>query len=945
MASSGEGLNEQAEWEFGGFRLLPEAGVLLQGDRVVRIGSRAFALLKILVERAGETVTREELMARAWPATAVVEDNLKVQMSALRRLLGGDKMGAQIVAVPGQGYRFMGMVASRVAPLASSRLPRVTTRLFGREDSLAATVARLRTERLVTIVGAAGIGKSMLATAAARADGILDSVFVDLSTLTDASVLAALVAGALGFPVTSADARPTLISHFGKHPMLLVLDNCEHLLESATLLVAELLEATDDLRVLATSREPLRLAGEWVFRLAPLGTPNGPIQDEAEAAQYPAVELFVDRVTAQADGFQFAPEDWSTVAEVCRRLDGIPLAIELAAAAASNLGIADLSANLQQSLEAAVPPRGGPVRHATLHAALDWSYRLLSEGERRMLRRLAVFNGAFTLAAATEVAGGAEIEPDPLQVFIALADKSFVNVHMSGGEVRYRLLEMTRAFGLARMDALEARATRRRHAEHQLRRLAEEEGRHDQPERAAAIAVYAGMIDDIRAALDWALGPEGDVALAARLMVDSTVAWYQLSLSWEGRERADRVLARVGELNDPHADLRVRGARCIGMNYSVGVASPTAAAFGELSAQAQALQDPTYEIMGHWGLFGADMYLGRFREGLRRAEACGDLARLTGRPSDLALATYMRVQPAASLGRLAAARADADHALRLFEAPGGSGGLVRYQFEPRLVVRTLRSRILWLQGFADQALAEARACAGQAERSGQALTISYGLLDAAAQTAVLTGALDEADRLLAAHRRLIEDFAMGRRSLAANLGLRAAVAAARGTGVAAQDGLLAALKADPDNRFPLRFPALVGPMAQALAESGRPLEAMVILEEMLGGLVHDPEHWGRAELLRARAQVRLSLDGDAARPAAEADLEASVALAAAQGARTGALRAATDLAHLPAPSEVRRARAARLKALMQNFTEGFATADYRRAVAVLGKDPIASDGS
>lgn len=930
---------DQSELQFGDFRLLPQAGVLLQGDRVVRIGSRAFELLKILVARAGEVVPRDELMTRVWPTTTVGEENLRVQMSTLRRLLGGDESALQIIADPGRGYRFAGAVTPGAIPLAASRLPRVTARLFGREDSLTAITERLRTERLVAIVGAAGIGKTTLATAAARAHDDAEPVFLDLSTLTDGQALPMMLAGSLGFPLTSADARPALVGHFRKHPMLLVLDNCEHVLEPTAALVSELLESTDGLRVLATSRQPLRLPGEWIFRLTPLGTPPGPLSDTSDIAQYPAVELFVDRVMSQADGFQFAPADWPAVADICRKLDGIPLAIELAAAVVPKIGVANLQANLQQCLEAAVGPRGAPDRQATLHAALDWSYGLLSEGERLMLRRLAVFGGAFTLSAALEVAGGQDVGPDSLAVFVALADKSLVNVHMSGREVRYRLLQMTRDFALAQMDPIEARAARRRHAEHQLQRLAEEEGRHSQDSRAPAMAAYGAMIDDIRAALDWSLGPDGDVALAVQLIVDSTLAWYQLSLSWEGKERADRVLARVGELRDPHAELRVRAARCVGMNYSLGAAPATAAAFAQVLAQAEALGDVGYQIMGHWGLWGTDMYAGRFGEGMRRAEACGELANLTGKPSDLAIATFMRIQPAASVGRLQAARDDAGRALSLYEAPGGALGIVRVQFEPRMAVRAIRSRIMWMQGHADQAMAEALACLGEADRSGHALSQSYALLDAVAQIALLVGDLDEAERAVQAHRRLADDFGLGPRTLVTNFGMQAAIVAARSSGQEGLDRLLDALKEHAGNRFPLRFPFLIGPMAQALAEGGRPREALGVLEGALGGLARDPDHWCRPELLRARSQVRLLLGGDAAREMAEADLDAALAMALAQDARAAALRTATDLAVLGQTGGHRRAREDRLRSVLRTFDEGFSTADYRRAVAILRLEP------
>lgn len=938
MTAESRRRGEQAELQFGEFRLLPHAGVLLHGDRVVRIGSRAFELLKILVERAGETVSREELMSRVWPTTTVVEENLKVQISALRHLLGDDA-GVQIVADPGRGYRFVGIVTSGVTAVAPSRLPRVTTRLFGRGDSLAAIVARLGAERLVTIVGAAGIGKTTLATAAARAGIGADPVFVDLSSLADGKALPTMLAGLLGFPVTQADALSVLTNHFRKHAILLVLDNCEHILEAVAALVSELLASADTLRVLATSREPLRLPGEWIFRLTPLGIPPGPVHDEADATHYPAVELFVDRVMAQADGFQFTPEDWPAVADICRRLDGIPLAIELAAAALPNMGMANLSAHLRQSLDAAVGARGAPDRQATLHAALDWSYRLLSEGERRMLSRLGVFGGTFTLAAAMEVAGDDEVGADPLRVFVALADKSLVNVNMAGGEVRYRLLLMTREFALAQMDPQEVRAARRRHAVHQLRRLAEEEARHSDEDRAVGISVYGAMIEDIRAALDWALGPDGDVALAAQLIAESTVAWYQLSLSWEGKERADRVLSRVVELSDPRLELRVRGARCVGMNYSLGAAPATAAAFAELLAQAEDLQDRSYRLMGHWGLWGADMYAGRFRDGLRRSEVCGELAGMTGRPSDLAIATFMRIQPTASIGRLREARADAERALNLYESPGGASGIVRVQFDPRMAVRAIRCRIMWMQGYPDQAVAEARACLSEADRTGHALSRSYALLDGIAQIALLVGDLDEAEWAVLEHRRVCEDYGANPRAFAANFGMQAAVAAARNPRAEAQEMLLEALEEHPENRFPLRFPFLIGPMAQALAEGGRPREALRVLETTLAGLARDPDHWCRPELLRARAQVRLLLGGDATRKKVEADLDEALSMSLEQEAHAVALRAATDMAFFSRTGEDRGLWAGRLREAVETFDEGFSTADYRRAVAVLGMEP------
>jgi tetratricopeptide (TPR) repeat protein len=277
--------------------------------------------------------------------------------------------------------------------------------------------------------------------------------------------------------------------------------------------------------------------------------------------------------------------------------------------------------------------------------------------------------------------------------------------------------------------------------------------------------------------------------------------------------------------------------------------------------------------------------------------------------------------------------------LSLYEAPDGASGIVRVQFEPRMAVRAIRSRIMWMQGHADQAMAEALACLGEADRTGHALSQAYALLDAMAQIALLVGDLDEAERAVQAHRRLADDFGLGPRTLVTNFGMQAAVVAARSSGQEGQEALLAALKEHPDNRFPVRFPFLIGPMAQALAEGGRPREALGVLEAALGGLARDPDHWCRPELLRARSQVRLLLGGDAARETAEADLDTALAMALKQDARAAALRAATDLAVLGRTVGHRRAREDRLRTVLRTLGEGFWTADYRRAVEVLRSEP------
>src|SRR4051794_3669988 len=407
---------------FGPFRLLAARRLLLEGDEPVRLGSRGFDILAALVERAGEVVGKEELIARAWPGTFVEESNLKIQVSALRRALGDGQGGHRyIVTVPGRGYSFVAPVSLEeppqapppptIAPAGAHNLPLAVTRMIGRDETVAALVSPLSRERLGTTVGPGGIGKPTVALAVAErviADYEHGVWLVDLAPLGDPRLVPSTVATVLKLEVRSDDPLPWLVAFLADRRMLLVLDSCEHVVDTAAALVAEGLRRAPGVRVLATSREPLRVGGERLHRLPPLDFPAEPAGLAAAAAlAFPAVRPLLRRAAASLDGFELGDADAPLVAVICRRLDGIALAIELAAGRVDAFGIGGLAALLDDRFPVLKGGRrSAPPRHRAMSAVLDWSYGLLPEGERAILRRLAVFAGDFALDSAVAVAGG-----------------------------------------------------------------------------------------------------------------------------------------------------------------------------------------------------------------------------------------------------------------------------------------------------------------------------------------------------------------------------------------------------------------------------------------------------------------------------------------------------------------------------------------------------------
>jgi predicted ATPase/DNA-binding winged helix-turn-helix (wHTH) protein len=468
--------------QFGPFELSIGERLLLREGMVLPLGSRALDLLIYLAKRPGKVIAKQELIDHVWPDVTVEEGSLRVHMAAIRKALGDGQFGNRYIAnVKGRGYSFVVTVVSLAGGTESrnaefreqGRLPVRPIMMIGRDTVVSEVSDKLRNERFVTLLGPGGIGKTTIALAVCRAvaaefGGRVH--FVDLESLTDPRHVAGAVATSLGLPLKSKDPGLELVDLVRSRKLLIILDSCEHVIEAVALLAEQLYQETEQIHLLTTSRESLKLEGEQCCRVLPLDYPRDGSEQTANAMlRYPAVQLFLLRVAARAGNFVLTDAEAPFVAEICRQLDGIPLAIELAAGQVAALGIKNTVARLVSRLELLrLSHRTAVPRHRNLRATLDWSYNLLSDGERIVLRRVAAFVGHFTLEGARYVAG--ELGVGAEEIFDAIAglvEKSLIATRIDETQAQYRLLDTTRAYALEKLEEhAEVDVVFRRHTEY-----------------------------------------------------------------------------------------------------------------------------------------------------------------------------------------------------------------------------------------------------------------------------------------------------------------------------------------------------------------------------------------------------------------------------------------------------------------------------------------------
>jgi predicted ATPase/DNA-binding winged helix-turn-helix (wHTH) protein len=553
---------------FGAVEIRPAQRLVLVEGRPAQLGARAIDVLMVLIEHRERIVSKQELLDQAWAGLVVEENNLQVQVSTLRKLLGPQA----IATVPGRGYRFTAMPTRSYTPLAPpgelpepaarGNLPSSAPRLIGRDPEIADLVRQVRTHRTVSVVGAGGIGKTQLALAAAHElrDAFAHGVWlVDLASVSDPELTASAITQAMSLSLPAGkSAGEALAGALRGRELLLVLDNCEHLVEAVGHLVQALVLHTALVRVLATSQERLRIAEELLYRIAPLDIPGSATLEEAAAAS--AVGLFVQRVQALRSGFALDQENVSAVVDICRQLDGLPLAIELAAARVPLLGVAGVRERLDDRFHVLTAgSRTASRRHQTLREMLEWSCGLLNEPERRVFIRAGVFAGSFSLATAQAVLADDDIDPwAVLDLLGSLVDKSLI-VTDTTDPPRLRLLETMRAYALERLreSPAEAAALMRRHALAMQGLLAAGADQAWTVPSQLRLARMLPDLDNIRAALAWA-GRTADAAdIHVALAGVSAWTWVLANRRVEGLGHLDAAIGRSGPLTAIDAEARL----------------------------------------------------------------------------------------------------------------------------------------------------------------------------------------------------------------------------------------------------------------------------------------------------------------------------------------------------------------------------------------------------
>lgn len=893
-------VHRNAQFDAFEFDLL--AGRLRRDDRELKLGSRAAALLRILLENAGTDVGKAEISDAVWPGITVEDVNIRVQISAIRKALGDQgKQSRYISNVSGLGYRW-------IAPtrfVSDGELEARASTLVGRAGDIERLWDLVEAERLVTIVGTGGIGK----TSVAREVGQIwterngsGAVFVDFATIADPALTGDAIRSALGAPNVAADAVVSVIAALGAERRLILLDNCEHVMEAARGAAERILEHCEGVHILATSREVSNLPMECIFALDPLDFPrpgDGGGTDTESLIARSAVELFVRRMNLDPSA-RLEHRLLLRIASICRQLDGVPLAIELVARQAGGRDIEAIARDLAEELSQARAPRAGP-RHQSLRAAIDWSYRLLSPEDQRVLRAVSTFRSAFSAADAAAIVG--EMDSAALERLVA---KSI----LARSDAGFRLLETMRDFAASKADELgEQAADRFAHARHLLSLFP------DPPDWEAPPGLeWAGRIDDLRAALDWLIAGAADRQAGCALLACSAPLWLANYLFFEYRDRIEAVLD-AGDANGDHA-LPLAAAFAV-ISFSTGGQIPKVIAMAERAlALADAAASPTYALRARWALVGGSIMAGNYRGALAHARRYAETARSMDDPALAITGQRMLARAHNYIGDQRAAQTHAEAALTA--VPKASSRNI-FLMDHRIMALGNLARILWCRGFSDRALALADEMVEEAVALGHAPTTCLAVAENGCNITLWSGDRMGAQRSITLLRETADRYAFPRW----------------------QDWVNRFEEAydltDPDRLEDPVVRRYWAPPTLFHAFHAAALHPSLVTPEALGAVERDDAIWCAADILRGTAEQIMGVTPDVpALAQAEAMLTRAAAIAETQGALGFELRAALSLNRLRRLQGRERDGREAVARILNRFTEGFGTIDVRRAQAIVG---------
>jgi predicted ATPase/DNA-binding winged helix-turn-helix (wHTH) protein len=906
----------------------------------LQMGSRSLDILIALTEQPGNVVDKRVLVERVWPETTVDDASLRVHVAGLRKAIGDGQDGARYITnIPGRGYCFVASVSplsvkTRDEPpvpdgKSVSKLPAAIKNIIGRGSAIDGIVSLLLEKRCVTIVGPGGIGKTTVAVAVSHklqryfADL---AYFIDLASLTDAIAFAETLASALGIQGELANPLRSAISSLRNQRTLLVLDNCEHLVDAVAASVEQILSECGDAYILTTTREPLRSDGEYLHRLAPLDSPQDPTHVNLdEALQFPAIQLFFDRAEASGAPPELCAQEVVKVAEICMRLDGLPLAIELVAARVGDYGIDGLVQLLGNRFKLQWQGRRTALpRHQNLKAMLDWSYNLLSTEEQNTLQQLSVFVSPFSIEAALAVVNEGSCDHDFHTATISnLVMKSLISVEQKAGRTLYRLLETTRTFAAAKLqDGLDFAGAEIRHAIFYEGLFRERTQKPLRPGSRSDVSVED--IANTRVALEWAFSSDGDSRIGIMLADACVGALLAQSLLRECHKWSRIALNNLPlDERGTETELRLQEAFAISAMFTEGNTDDVREAidYGLDLAEKLGSDGHLRQLLSGLNIFTTR--IGNFSAALAGAQRHASLSN-DGTPSAAIISDWMLGVCQHLVGDQKNAHGSLTRGFSSAETLGPFETSF-FGYDHRIRALVAHCRTLWLRGLPDQAALIANQALQEGSKSKSAVSTCISLIYTA-PVFLWRGEFNFAGEIIA---RLTEH--AQRHSLApyhaVGMGLQGELDISTGeidTGVSLLNGAIDIIGRERHNIFESTFTRA---LAEALVLKNKGDEALAVIDDCIARVQRSGGAFDIPELVRTRGRV-LAARND---PRAEAAFHQAITLSKTQSAPGWTLRSAIDLSRLLTENGRSKDALPILLASQREIREGAETADVATA--------------